>query len=136
MRIKIHLDTMSEINAFVGAMTKTGANVFLVNTGWCGHKAGEGKRMSLPYTRAMLTAALKGELEKGEFERDPIFNVLVPKTCPNVPDEILSPRKMWAKEAGEEAYEATARDLASKFQKNFEQYKDMPEHIVNAGPKA
>ena len=112
------------------------ANVYLVNTGWCGHKAGDGKRMSLPYTRAMLTAALKGELEKGEFERDPIFNVLVPKTCPNVPDEILSPRKMWAKEAGEEAYEATARDLASKFQKNFEQYKDMPENIVNAGPKA
>lgn len=67
------------------------ANVYLVNTGWCGHKAGDGKRMSLKYTRAMLTAALTGELEKAEFELDPIFNVLVPKSCPNVPDEVLSP---------------------------------------------
>ncbi len=112
------------------------ANVYLVNTGWCGHKAGDGKRMSLKYTRAMLTAALNGELEKGEFERDPIFNVLVPKTCPNVPDEVLSPRKMWAGESGEAEYEKTANDLASRFEKNFEKYDHMPRNIVDAGPKA
>lgn len=113
-----------------------GANVYLVNTGWCGHKAGDGKRMSLPYTRAMLTAALTGELEKSEFETDPIFNVMVPKTCPNVPDDVLSPRKMWAKEAGEAEYEKTAKDLASRFQKNFEKYDHMDQKIIDAGPKA
>ena len=111
------------------------ANVYLVNTGWCGHKAGDGKRMSIQYTRAMLTAALQGELEKGDFVRDPIFNVQVPASCPNVPDEVLSPRKMWAREAGEAAYEATAKDLAARFVKNFEKYDHMPQHIVNAGPR-
>jgi phosphoenolpyruvate carboxykinase (ATP) len=111
------------------------ANVYLVNTGWCGHKAGDGKRMSIQYTRAMLTAALNGELEKGDFVRDPIFNVQVPASCPNVPDEVLSPRKMWAKEAGEAAYEATAKDLAARFVKNFEKYDHMPQHIVDAGPR-
>ena len=115
---------------------KYDANVYLVNTGWCGHKAGDGKRMSLKYTRAMLTAALNGELEKGEFVRDPIFNVLVPTACPNVPDEVLSPRKMWAKEAGEAEYEKTAKDLAARFVKNFKKYDHMPKHIVDAGPKA
>ncbi len=112
------------------------AHVYLVNTGWCGHKAGDGKRMSLKYTRAMLTAALNGELEKGEFELDPFFNVLVPKACANVPDEVLSPRKMWAKEAGEAEYEKVANDLASRFEKNFAKYDNMPKSIVDAGPKA
>ena len=108
-------------------------NVYLVNTGWCGHKAGDGKRMSLKYTRAMVTAALNGDLEKGEFELDPIFNVSVPKSCPGVPDEVLSPRKMWKDEA---EYEKTARDLAARFVKNFQKYTHMPKHIVDAGPKA
>ncbi|HRX57607.1 MAG TPA: phosphoenolpyruvate carboxykinase (ATP) [Eubacteriales bacterium] len=111
-------------------------SVFLLNTGWCGHKAGDGKRMSIKYTRAMLTAALTGELDKAGYELDPIFNVQVPKACPDVPAEVLSPRKMWAKEAGEAAYEATAKDLASRFEKNFQKYDHMPKHIVDAGPKA
>ena len=115
---------------------KYDANVFLLNTGWCGHKAGDGKRMSIKYTRAMLTAALTGELDKAGYELDPIFNVQVPKACPDVPDEVLSPRKMWAKEAGEAAYEVTANDLAARFEKNFEKYDHMPRHIVDAGPKA
>ena len=115
---------------------KYDANVYLVNTGWCGHKAGDGKRMSLKYTRAMLTAALNGELEKGEFKRDPIFNVMVPTHCKDVPDEVLSPRAMWKKEAGEAAYEKTAKDLAARFVANFKKYDHMPQHIVDAGPKA
>ena len=71
------------------------SNVYLVNTGWAGGKYGVGSRMKLKYTRAMVTAALNGELEKSEFELDPIFNVMVPKTCPNVPDEFLNQRAMW-----------------------------------------
>ncbi len=74
---------------------KHNVNVYLVNTGWCGHKAGDGKRMSLKYTRAMVTAALNGDLEKVAYETDPYFNVSVPTSCPGVPDEVLSPRKMW-----------------------------------------
>ncbi|MDD3400865.1 MAG: phosphoenolpyruvate carboxykinase (ATP) [Eubacteriales bacterium] len=109
------------------------SNVYLVNTGWAGGKYGVGSRMKLRYTRAMVTAALNGDLEKGEFEHDPIFNVLVPKTCPNVPDEFLHQRDLWA---DKEDYERTARDLAARFQKNFQKYSNMPKNIVDAGPKA
>ncbi len=107
-------------------------NVYLVNTGWAGGKYGVGRRMKLPYTRAMVTAALNGELEKGEFALDPIFNVLVPKTCPGVPDEFLDQRRLWQDKA---EYEATAKDLASRFVKNFKKYTDMPKNIVEAGPR-
>ena len=112
---------------------KHNVNVYLVNTGWCGHKAGDGKRMSLKYTRAMVTAALNGDLEKVAYETDPYFNVSVPTSCPGVPDEVLSPRKMWKDEA---EYEKTAKDLAARFVKNFQKYTHMPKSIVDAGPKA
>ena len=114
-------------------LKETGANVFLVNTGWCGGKAGDVPRMKLKYTRAMVSAALAGELDNVEYELDPIFNVLVPKSCPNVPAEMLDPKSMWA---DKEAYEASAKVLAAKFQENFKKYTHMPENIVNAGPKA
>jgi phosphoenolpyruvate carboxykinase (ATP) len=110
-----------------------GANVYLVNTGWSGGPAsGSGKRMKLPLTRAMVTACLNGELEKSEFELDPNFNVLVPKTCPGVPDEVLAPRKTWADKA---AYDETAKKLAGLFRKNFEKYSNMPKEVVEAGPQ-
>ncbi|MBQ9950344.1 MAG: phosphoenolpyruvate carboxykinase (ATP) [Clostridia bacterium] len=110
-----------------------GSNVYLINTGWSGGPYGVGKRMSIKYTRAMVTAALTGELEKSEFVLDPIFNVYVPKTCPNVPDEVLSPRDMWADKA---AYDKQAKDLAKRFVENFKKYDKMPKNIVDAGPKA
>ena len=109
------------------------ANVYLINTGWSGGPYGVGKRMSIKYTRAMVTAALSGELEKAEFVLDPVFNVYVPKTCPNVPDEVLSPRAMWA---DKEAYDKQARDLAKRFVENFKKYDNMPQNIIDAGPKA
>ena len=110
-----------------------GANVYLVNTGWAGGSYGKGgNRMKLPLTRAMVTACLNGELEKSEFVLDPVFNVLVPTTCPGVPDEVLSPRKMWQ---DKDAYEATAKLLAEKFRKNFEKYTNMPKEVVEAGPQ-
>ena len=112
---------------------KHNTNVYLVNTGWAGGKYGVGSRMKLKYTRAMVTAALNGDLEKGEFVLDPIFNVMVPTTCPNVPDEFLSQRRLWNNDA---EYEATAKDLAARFVKNFEKYSNMPKNIIEAGPKA
>lgn len=108
------------------------ANVYLVNTGWAGGKYGVGSRMKIKYTRAMVTAALNGDLEKAGFELDPIFNVLVPKSCPNVPEEFLNQRALWKNDA---EYEATAKDLAARFVKNFQKYSNMPAHIVDAGPK-
>jgi len=115
-------------------LKETGANVFLVNTGWCGGAAGTVPRMKLKYTRAMVTAALAGELDNVEYELDPIFNVNIPKSCPNVPSEILNPKNIWEDKA---AYEASAKNLAKKFADNFaKKYPDMPANIVNAGPKA
>ena len=115
-------------------LQETGASVFLVNTGWCGGHAGEVPRMKLKYTRAMVSAALAGELDNVEYVRDPIFNVNIPKTCPNVPAEILDPRSVWT---DKKAYEATAKELAAKFAENFSsKYPDMPANIANAGPKA
>ncbi len=113
---------------------KFGVNVYLVNTGWAGGSYGKGgNRMKLPLTRAMVTACLNGTLENSEFVHDPIFNVLVPKTCPNVPDEVLSPRAMWA---DKDEYEKTAKMLAGLFRKNFAKYDKMPEAVIEAGPKA
>ena len=115
-------------------LKETGANVFLVNTGWCGGAAGTVPRMNLKYTRAMVSAALSGELNEVEYELDPIFNVNIPKSCPNVPAEILNPKNVWKDQA---AYEASAKNLAKKFADNFaKKYPDMPANIVNAGPKA
>lgn len=109
------------------------AKVYLINTGWSGGSYGVGKRMSLKYTRAMVTAALTGALDNVKFELDPIFNVYVPTECPNVPAEILNPKNTWTDKA---EYDKTARMLAARFTENFKKYTHMPENIVKAGPKA
>ena len=106
--------------------------VFLINTGWSGGPYGVGSRMNLIYTRAMVTAALNGELDEVEYKHDDIFNLEIPQYCPNVPSELLNPIDTWA---NKEAYEAAAKKLAKMFRENFEKkYPNMPEHIVNAGP--
>ncbi len=113
-------------------LDKYGSNVYLINTGWSGGPAsGEGKRMSIKYSRAMVSAALSGDLEKTEYELDPFFNVLVPKSCPSVPAEVLNPRNTWKDKA---AYDAMAKKLAGEFRKNFAKYT-MPENVVKAGPQ-
>ena len=110
----------------------SGANVYLVNTGWSGGAYGVGSRIKLRFTRAMVTAALNGELNNVEYKLDPIFNVYVPQTCPNVPTEMLEPINTWE---DKEAYAATAKKLAAMFKANFEKYTTMPDEIKNAGPK-
>ncbi|MFB4163103.1 phosphoenolpyruvate carboxykinase (ATP) [Alteribacillus sp. JSM 102045] len=107
-------------------------NVFLVNTGWSGGPYGIGKRMNLPYTRAMIQAALLGELDGVETTEDPIFGVHIPLHCPGVPDEVLQPQETWN---DKEAYQQKAKELASKFQKNFQKFKDVPDHVKQAGPR-
>jgi phosphoenolpyruvate carboxykinase (ATP) len=106
-------------------------SVYLINTGWQGGPYGTGKRVSIPHTRAMVTAALNGELDRQEFEAHPIFNVLVPKACPGVPAEILDPRSQWQDKA---AYDQKAEELAAMFIENFKKFQNV-EHLVNAGPR-
>lgn len=109
-------------------------NVWLINTGWSGGAYGVGSRMKLSYTRAMITAALNGELNAVEFEAHPVFGYMMPKSCPNVPQELLNPRNTWADKA---AYDAQANKLANMFVKNFEQFASgVSEEILNAAPKA
>ena len=108
---------------------KSGANVYLVNTGW----NGTGKRTKLAYTRAMVTAALNGDLEKGEFVTDPFFGVAVPTKVAGVPDELLIPENTWEDKA---AYTAKAKELAKSFVENFKKYTHMSAEVVAAGPKA
>ncbi|MDQ3556451.1 MAG: phosphoenolpyruvate carboxykinase (ATP) [Gemmatimonadota bacterium] len=111
-----------------------GARVWLVNTGWTGGRYGEGSRIKLAYTRAMVSAALSGKLDDVETEADPVFGVHVPKHVPGVPDEVLRPRQTWA---DKDAYDAQARKLADMFRENFEKYADNVSAAVSeAGPEA
>ena len=114
-------------------IAKTGAKVYLVNTGWTGGAYGVGSRMKLRYTRAMVAAALDGTLENATFVNDKIFGVAVPTSCPNCPDDVMIPENAWADKA---AYEDTAKKLAKSFVDNFKKYTHMPENVVKAGPKA
>lgn len=109
-----------------------GCDVYLVNTGWAGGQYGVGKRMDLKYTRAMVDAAISGELKDVEYVHDDIFNVDVPTSCPGVPSEKLDARGMWK---DPEAYDQMARKLADAFIENFKKYDNMPEEVVKAGPK-
>ncbi|MFO7652877.1 MAG: phosphoenolpyruvate carboxykinase (ATP), partial [Candidatus Krumholzibacteriia bacterium] len=105
---------------------------WLVNTGWTGGPFGTGKRMRIQYTRAMLSAAMDGQLEGVEFRPDPVFKVAVPQSCPGVPSEVLNPRQTWA---DKEAYDRKARELAGLFQENFAEFAaGASEEIAAAGP--
>ena len=110
-------------------LTEHKAQCWLVNTGWFGGQFGVGKRMSLPYTRAMVHAAVDGRLEKAEFEAESAFGLSIPKSCPDVPAELLNPRNAWADKS---AYDRTAADLLDRFAKNFQKF-EAPESVREAG---
>ncbi|MEY4927970.1 MAG: hypothetical protein RI894_2406, partial [Bacteroidota bacterium] len=109
------------------------ANVWLINTGYTGSAYFEGKkRTNLTYTRASITAALNGELNNVEFSALPIFGLQVPKSCPDVPSEFLSP--VWDNAAD---YQEAAKKLAGLFNDNFKKYSDQAdEETLAAAPKA
>lgn len=115
-------------------MKECNVKVWLINTGWSGGSYGVGSRIKLPYTRAMITAALKGELDNVEFEQFPIFGFAIPKEVPGVPSEILNPRNTWQ---DKEAYDAKAKNLADQFVANFGKYsKGVNDEILSAAPYA
>jgi phosphoenolpyruvate carboxykinase (ATP) len=115
-------------------MEKHQVNVWLINTGWTGGPYGVGNRMKLSYTRAMITAALNGQLDGVETVADPIFGVAIPKEVPGVPSELLTPKNTWADKA---AYDEKAKFLAGLFVKNFEKYASgVSDDILAESPKA
>ncbi|WP_084667173.1 phosphoenolpyruvate carboxykinase (ATP) [Thermanaeromonas toyohensis] len=112
---------------------KYGVNVYLVNTGWSGGPYGVGQRMSIKLTRAVVQAALSGELEEVEMEPHPIFQILVPKSCPGVPAEVLQPRNTWP---DPKEYDEMAQKLARLFTENFNKFKGVAPELAAVGPRA
>jgi phosphoenolpyruvate carboxykinase (ATP) len=112
-------------------LRKYNATCWLVNTGWAGGPYGVGNRMKLAYTRAMLNAALSGELNQVPMTPHPVFQVEVPQSCPGVPAGVLDARGMWSDKTG---YDHAAKDLAARFNKNFEKFTGVSREILEAAP--
>jgi len=107
------------------------AHVWLVNTGWSGGPYGEGKRMKLAYTRAMISAILNGKLSGAEFQIDSRFGLASPTACPGVPDKALNPRSTWR---DKDAYDRKAEELAAKFRENDAKF-EMDDAVRAGGPR-
>jgi phosphoenolpyruvate carboxykinase (ATP) len=109
------------------------ARVWLVNTGWTGGPFGEGHRMPIAATRALLRAALDGDLRDVEYRADPVFGFEVPVSVPGVDTELLDPRSTWR---DPDAYDRKARELARMFRDNFEQFAESAgDAVTSAGPR-
>jgi phosphoenolpyruvate carboxykinase (ATP) len=110
-----------------------GVTCWLVNTGWIGGPFDVGKRMDLPNTRAMVNAAISGQLSGVETRTHPVFRVAMPTSCPGVTPELLNPRALWP---DAEAYDRAAAVLAERFADNFRKFGDVDPAIAAAGPLA
>jgi phosphoenolpyruvate carboxykinase (ATP) len=107
--------------------------IWLVNTGWSGGPYGIGERINLNYTRAMINAALNGDLDYVEYDRVPVFHLHVPKECPGVPSEILKPRNTWK---NKDKYDFKATHLAGLFNHNFKKYEsEVTQEIKATAPR-
>ena len=114
-------------------MQEAGVSVWLVNTGWTGGPYGVGTRMKLKYTRAMITAAIDGSLEAANadnYHTHSVFGLQQPRTCPNVPSQVLSPRSTWNNDKG---YYETAHKLAASFKNNFKKFESYANEEIMAG---
>ncbi|MCA9852815.1 MAG: phosphoenolpyruvate carboxykinase (ATP), partial [Dehalococcoidia bacterium] len=110
----------------------TGAEVWLINTGWVGGGYGIGERIAIKETRKMVRAVLNGTLDGVEMRHDPVFGFDVPTSCPGVDSHLLNPREMWPDKA---AYDEVYTNLADKFSKNFEQFRPLvTQAVTEAGP--
>jgi phosphoenolpyruvate carboxykinase (ATP) len=113
-------------------IARHGVQCWLVNTGWTGGPFGIGQRMRLSHTRSMVRAALAGRLDRVATVPEPVFGLAVPSAVPDVPTDVLLPRRTWADPT---AYDVRAGRLAELFRKNFEQFQDQVQVAVReAGP--
>ena len=107
--------------------------MWLVNTGWTGGPYGVGSRFKLPYTRAMIHAALNHGLNDVAFHQDPFFGLWIPESCPGVPSDVLDPQSTWA---DKKAYEVQAKNLIARFEQNFVKFADqVPMGAAVNGPR-
>ncbi|MEQ8625877.1 MAG: phosphoenolpyruvate carboxykinase (ATP) [Vicingaceae bacterium] len=114
-------------------MEKNKVNVWLINTGWSGGAYGEGSRIKLKFTRAMITAALEGKLDGVNYENHEVFGLAMPTECPDVDANILNPKNTWS---DQNAYDQKANKLAEQFVNNFKQFEEYAnESIMAASPK-
>ena len=114
-------------------ITRYGVNCWLVNTGWIGGAFGVGKRISIKYTRALLNAALSGQLLNSKYAVDPVFGFEVPLECEGVPSNILDPSSSWP---SKEVYTQKYKQLAARFIENFKKFEEgCPPEVIKAGPK-
>ena len=111
---------------------RQGVKVWMINTGWSGGAFGKGQRMSLAYTRAMITAAVNGDLGNVPYNPHPVFGMAIPASCPGVPQHLLDPRNTWE---DPKAYDEMVGNLAGWFNKNFEKYAaGVTQEIRQAAP--
>ena len=128
------LDPMVYADMLAERMDRSGAKVYLVNTGWVGGGYGVGNRIPIQYNHASIAAAYDGALDNVEYVHDDIFNLDVPVECPGVPTEMMDQRSFWA---DPEAYDASARKLAGMFEENFaRRFPNLPAEVRDAGPHA
>ena len=114
-------------------MEENNVQVWLINTGWTGGPYGQGHRIKLAYTRAMITAAMNGLLETEEYENHPVFGIQIPRRCPGVPVNLMNPRYTWA---DRNAYDRQAKKLAGLFIENFKKYTSgVSPEVIRAAPK-
>ena len=111
-------------------ITRYDVKCWLVNTGWVGGPYGVGKRISIRHTRNLLNAALNGDLQNVEYYTDPVFDFEVPKSCPEVPENVLYPATSWP---NENAYMERYRGLAARFIDNFKKFEGM-QYLAPFGP--
>jgi len=107
----------------------TDIKVWLLNTGWSGGSFGVGSRIKLPYTRSLITAALRGEFDSITFNILPIFNLAYPTSCNNVPPDILNPRETWA---NKDMYDEKSLELAKKFNDNFHKFEAIASNEIRS----
>jgi phosphoenolpyruvate carboxykinase (ATP) len=113
-------------------MERYNATAWLLNTGWVGGPYGVGKRISIRYTRALLTAALNGSLDHVEYYTDPVFGLQVPASCPDVPTDVLFPAKSWP---SKDEYNRKYRQLAARFIENFRKFAPhVSSEVRSSGP--
>ncbi len=111
---------------------KHNVRCYLLNTGWTGGPYGVGSRININYTRAMVRAAISGQIDSAEIVTEPVFGLRVPTSCPDVPSNVLLPRNTWSDPA---AYDQQAHQLADLFKKNFAQFEVSSETVLAAGPR-
>ncbi len=129
--LPLHPTTYAEM---LGERMRTSdVNVWLVNTGWTGGPYGIGHRIHLSHTRAMITAALEGQLDEVDYNTHEVFGLHMVSSCPNVPSKVMNPKRTWADQV---AYDQKAAQLAQSFVDNFEQYESKAsDEILQAAPK-